>query len=448
MERPRFKRVRETPWGPELERVRPDASEAVRMPMPEELPDAANDNRFDEAPAQVSRRGFLLGGAAAVAAAGVPTRLGDGSLGEQPDAANEELLTPESFETEATFENELTGYRAFVRLRKDEVQFVDAFNRPVGDPVVLEDFVGPLPEGVTVPEGQAPEYLYSLGERDELGLPVGNIPPRWLAEKRAQVQAEHPERPIEDHLHAVVSFRAMLAEDDEPELLEKLRSGEIDTYQELIEHFAQKPVVGAEEFTRQEYVQDAIVFDPEVPAVVQAELRRILPGLCGQESKFNNGLTSRAGAQGIFQFMPDTWASYGAEPHEVSSLRKQVEVAGRFFSDLYRQVLHHLGEEALQAYRQRYQDEESFLMDLIVPLMVNSYNAGAARVGEAARLFIARHPGAPEGGKDLFLRIAEFAEASQEGENEDDEGRFLNAYGRHAREYVPRVYATADVLNA
>lgn len=430
MEKPRFRKTGENQAGyPVYERVR----------------EAAND----DGPEKPGRRGFLLGGAAALAAAAIPNKLGDGTYDGNLEAANDEQFEErETIETEATFENELTGYRAFVRLERDEVQFVDQYNRPVGEPVILEDFVGPLPEGVTVEAGQAEEYLYSLGERDEIGLPTGNIPPRWLAQKRAELQSEYPDRTIDGQHNVVGSFRAALAENDEPELVERIRDGRISSYLEIVEHFSQKPVVGAEDFTREEYVREAIAFDEEVPSAVQSELRRVIVGLCGQESKFNNGLTSSAGAKGIFQFMPETWASYGAEPEETSSLRKQVEVAGRFFSDLYRQVVHHIGEEALAKYQERYPDAESFQTDLLVPLMINSYNAGAARVAEAARLYIERNPDAPLSGKELFLAIADFAESSTEGENETDEGRYLNAYGRHAREYTTRVYATADVLNA
>lgn len=425
MEKPRFEKTADTPWGPELKRVR-------------QLP--GNDE-----PERPSRRRFILGGAATVAAAGLPNTLADGTL---PEAANDPEYEPpdpesnESFEADESFEHELEGYEALARLRRDEVLFVDADNRPVGAPQPFEDFVDEK-------EGFEGEYLYTPGVLNEAGFPEEGIAREWLDYVQARVQQAHPEREIADRYHVVGSFRSAYLEDDEPVLVAGIANGDIETYTDIVRYFSQKPVVGAETYTREAYVSEAMRFmdydartGEETPSkmseTVQAELRRIMPGLCAQESKFNNDVESSAGAKGIFQFMPATWAEYGGEPEGILSLRTQVEIAGRHFASIYRRVLHYLGEDTVSLLRERFASEEEFERDLLVPLIVNSYNAGSARVAEAARLYVESTP-EWSNGKGIFLDIAEFAEASEAGE-------YLDAYGEHAREYVTRIYAQANVL--
>jgi hypothetical protein len=87
-------------------------------------------------------------------------------------------------------------------------------------------------------------------------------------------------------------------------------------------------------------------------------------------------------------------------------------------------------------------DEESFQRDFLVPLMVNSYNAGAARMAEAVQAYIldlesASLDALPKG-KDLFIAMVDAAETATDGR--------LASYGQHAREYVTRVYAQAKVF--
>jgi len=425
MEKSRFEKTGDTPWGPELKRIRN---------VPE-----------DDKPQRPGRRGFLLGGAAAIATAGMPSRLGDGT---RPEAANDDGSEPsavesnESFEPDESFEHELAGYEAMARLRRNEVLFVDAENRPIGEPQ-------PFAEYVDTKEGFDGEYLYTPGALNEVGIPEEGIAREWLDYVQARVQRAHPDREIADRYHVVGSFRSAYLEDDEPGLVAGIANGEIETYTDIVRYFSQKPVIGAEEYTREAYVSEAMRFvdyDPrtgeespsEMSATVQAALRRITPGLCAQESKFNNDTESRVGARGIFQFMPTTWAEYGGEPEELLSLRTQVTIAGRHFASIYQRVLHHLGEDAVGVLRERFSSEEEFERDLLVPLMVNSYNAGSARVAEAARLYAAQTE-AWSNGKGIFLDIAEFAEAS-------DAGDYLDDYGEHAREYVTRIYAQANVL--
>ncbi|MCA9357946.1 lytic transglycosylase domain-containing protein [Candidatus Kaiserbacteria bacterium] len=432
-----FKVIKETEYGPQLVRVGSAAD-----------PEAGREDlgvMTDE-----SRRKFMfgvsaLGGALALLSGRALLQGDDGSPSTQSSSGKIRGATQNAHEHQdetlesgvRSFEGELAGYRTWFGLKKNEVVFVDKNNVPVGRPVQLREVVAPKfhKDGRVAMR----EYKYSPGPLNEIGIPGEGISGEWLDLIRDGLAYNFPDRQAVRPLHAVIDFNKALHEDDEPGLVDALKAGQITDYKGLVEYFADKPVVGAEHLSRVEYVEQMIQFEDSVPAIVQAELRRILPGLCAQESKFNNGLTSVAGARGIFQFMPDTWAHYGGTPEEVHSLRRQVEIAGHFFSDLYREVLVNVGTEAIRFLEMKFGSRELLERQLIVPLMVNSYNAGSSRVADAVKEYIrsTEVEDMPDG-QDLFLAIADFAVASKRGR--------LGGYGKHAREYVPRIYAQAEVL--
>lgn len=413
-------------------------------------------NRRRQEVADQTRRRFLRASAAAVGATtltamGISSKessslfdQGESDIEEQNEVFDDLASTGESAESvphSESFAAELEGYKAFFELRKDEVLFVDENNRPVGEPVPLRDIVGQKfhTDGRLLAE----EYRFSVGVLNEVGLIEGGIPGEWIRKAREIQQTKYPRQKIARCLHATADFTASYDNQEEPELQTAIARGRVSSYRDLVTYFADKSVRGADEYTRLEYVQQMIQFGPSLPAVIAQELRRVIPGLCSQESKFNNGLRSKAGAQGIFQFMPENWAHYGGQPAEIKSLVKQVEIAGVFFSDLYNQVIANIGERGMGFLERYYGDQESLQRDLIVPLMINSYNAGAARVAEAVRLYIENTPvGDMPQGKDLFIAIADFALEARV----KNRGRYLKAYGPDAREYVPRVYAQAEAL--
>ena len=449
----KFKIIGETPYGPILERV-PDATtdtegEKKVSPSATPLPEKIN----------TSRRNFLgVGLATAGAVVASSVGIGFGKLREDIKSigATEDIeatmpmkIIPKESSREKvevvertynSFEKELMGYKAFFELKKDEVLFVDENNVPVGGPIKMRDFVDTKyhKDGRVV----ADKYRFSPGKWSDSGVLEAGIAGEWIQYVRELRQAEYPNRPIARCLHATGDFAAAANNTTEPGLAAAIAGGKIKGYKDLVGFYANKPVVGAEELTRVEYVQQEMQFAPAVPAVVQTELRQIIPGLCAQESKFNNGLTSPAGARGIFRFMPETWAHYGGLREEITSLKRQVEIAGAFFSDLYQQLQSQIDKVELSTLRAHFSDEESFERDLLVPLMVNSYNAGAARIGEGVKRYLATTNGRhlPKG-KDLFLAIVDFSKQSKHG-------RYLAAYGPDARAYVPKIYAQAAVLQA
>lgn len=123
------------------------------------------------------------------------------------------------------------------------------------------------------------------------------------------------------------------------------------------------------------------------------------------------------------------------------SLITQVEQAGEFISDLYTQLQASISTSSWEVVRSRFFTEEDFERDFIVPLMINAYNAGAARVAEAVELYVSSvYSEDMSTGKDLFLEVADVAQESKQG--------LLSRYGTEARAYVRGVYASAAVLRA
>ena len=89
-----------------------------------------------------------------------------------------------------------------------------------------------------------------------------------------------------------------------------------------------------------------------------------------QESNWNPNAGSSAGAQGIAQFMPDTWAAYG-DGGDVTDPEDAIPAYGRYMAALRDEVKDVAGEDA----------------DELVRLMLAAYNAGPGAV--------AQHKGVP-----------------------------------------------------
>ncbi len=341
---------------------------------------------------------------------------------------------------------EVSGYEAQIALRFDEVLFIDQTGAPITY-VTMEDF--------TIERNGEP-YLLSPGKRDEYGIIEGDIPGEWLDYVRGLLKDLKPEIFIDPEadvpraLSVHGQFRAALNDPDEPDLAEKIRTGQVTTYEGIVQYFSEKPVVGAENFTRREYVESQIQFrtweevEEEMKGVhpaAQDEMRRLIVGLCAQESNFNNGLVSVSDAHGIFQILLKVWEKdYELAEEDFKSLDKQIEVAGKHLSHMYARMQDKAGELAMQQLRTVHADEEMLQVEVLVPLTLNSYNAGPDRVGEAVRKYfeVADNRAKQLTGRDLFLDIANFADERKDGLLED--------YGEHAREYVPRIYAKTNVF--
>jgi len=347
--------------------------------------------------------------------------------------------TPQSHER---FQAEIPGYEALTKLRKDEVLFLNENNEPVGQPQKFQEFI----DSKVKSDGSVMNrYLYAPGTLNEAGFPEAGIAGEWVDYVQAIVQAEHPEQEIAQRRNVVVDFSAAYSESDEPELVAGIASGDIDSYDDIVSYFAEKPVRGAEYLNRMQYGQQHIEFRsedevgrPAVPETIQAEFKRILPGLFAHESKFNAGLTSSTGARGLAQIMPQTWKEYRGDTEVSLGLVEQLDVAGRFISDNYHYITHY-AEGALPILRERFDTDQAFETELIVPLMISAYNVGGPAIGLLVSEFVTQTPKEELlTGKDLFLQFRDFAQSS-------DKGREFY-FGEEAGKYVPSVYGNVAML--
>lgn len=396
----------------------------------------------------MSRRSFLK---SALAAAGVAT-VGVGLNKLMNESGEERVVksieTPEEIDhSSERFDAELLGYKALMTLRKDEVLFVDENNIPIGEPIRFKDYIvhkdaqRNTPRNQILPDGTV-AYKLSPGKMSGIGIPEGGIAGEWLQHVRREVQEKYPATKIAETYHSVVDFEKALQEDDEPELIAAIEAGEINTKADIVRYFSDKGVAGSGVKSRAEYVKDEVIFQGDLPDVIADKCRELLPALCAQESKFNAGLTSSSNAKGVMQFKESTWVDEGADPSEIRSLVEQVKVAGGYIPKQYGWIYHFAGDEAMSVLRSKFGDDSSFQEDFEVPMLLNAYNAGAATMGEAAKVYVENVPveDMPTG-KDLFVAVADFA-ADYNG------GKYVKNYRSEAREYVTRIYANADVLEA
>ncbi len=457
---PQFKIMSEEKYEPTLEGKRPEDSTSPGDAAPCET--EAQPGNLSPTQRHSLRRMLLALGVALI-----PSELEKGNLSDTSDTATYITDTESVVHGEAPLrsmvpparpadfegayhsldlmeapERRIAGYQAIWMLPFNEVLFVDETNYPVGtvslEEVYIEDRVNAAGE----------VFQYAIRSGYEPGNPTSithGIPREWIQASRTTLQAEHSDVSIGISYNVIPYVRAALQKTSEPELLQGITEGTIITKAEIVEHFANKPVVGAEAFTRAEYVRENVVFDDDVPEIVQTELRRLLPGLCAQESGFDNSVTSRVGARGIFQFMPTTWSGngddpgLGMDPEQIHSLRAQVEAAGRYFSMIYRRLQAHIGAENWQLVRSWFSSDEAFEQYLVVPLMVNAYNAGSRRMADVVNTFIAAHgevTAAPDS-LALYFAIADFGRSQSEG--------VLAAYDVAAQQYFARVAAAAEV---
>jgi hypothetical protein len=210
---------------------------------------------------------------------------------------------------------------------------------------------------------------------------------------------------------------------------------------------AAKPVIGAEGFSREEYLARRIEFDhhkfktPEVPETIQEELRKYIVAQVFRESNFDNSsVNTVTGAFGSVQAMVATAVDEGYNPAELKlSFIEQTEFMGGYYARMYGWLNHHIDDEAM-AYLKEGLSEEEFERDVMVPLLINAYNAGVGTLSNAVNTYYKAHKSDPFeiGGKDRFLAIRDFAEAS-------DQGSLAN-YKHEAGSYVTLTYAEREAI--
>ncbi len=269
---------------------------------------------------------------------------------------------------------------------------------------------------------------------------------------------------FKEYAHRIASktdLENQFDKNEEPELFKKIENRDVRSTLDIINFFGHKKVVGAEDTTRIDYVRFAMQFDEIADdrwKRVQNNLRPCIPGLCAQESRFNNNERSHSGAEGIFQFMPGTWEEVtdqlknkdrrvGKEPHNYSklSLKDQTTVAGKHFSNIYRRLYHH-APEALEHIERIVFKNGGFEKYFLVPLMINAYNAGSKRMADIAVAFAkvyeyektARHTLGYYPEYDAFYALTQIGQELSTGTKA--------GYGKHSAEYFLKVFALSDMI--
>lgn len=360
--------------------------------------------------------------------------------------SNETQLAQEGFQSDEQFNAEMSGYRAFTTLRKDEVLFVDKTNEPVGKPQRFKNFID-------TKRNFSGDYLYTPGVENETGILSDSPAKEWREYVRDRLQREHPSQEITDDMN-VVHFFQDAYETGDAELQEKISNGEIVSRDQILHYRIETGFPEAGGYNRVEYLQEHIVFRSEtekipgvpgaekvaVPLVVQAELRRLLPGLIAQESGFREDVVNpQTHATGSGQFMPETWERYTGTDVVSTNYADQVAVLGPMISDVYDRILDKIGQTALETFRSLFTNEDDFLKHVITPAVISGFHTGPDRIAQAAREYAQSvQPNDMPAGKDVFLEIATYGLQSNKG--------LLEGFKKESREYVSKVYAVASVL--
>jgi len=220
-----------------------------------------------------------------------------------------------------------------------------------------------------------------------------------------------------------------------------------DTAKDLLE-YSSKPTIGAEEYSRAEYVQHAFETLPveNMPEPVREKLALIAQGIPAQESRYNNGLTSNRGARGIWQLTQPavTVVRQLSERNDLTlddtkSLRIATEVAFAYLDKVLYPSIAEQVERAADHFRLMDQDERATFATLC---LVNAYNAGGGRMSNVLEKITRLYSSASlvksptDNGITLFNAITE--RAYQRGVD--------SRYGKESSEYVFRVLAGAESL--
>jgi hypothetical protein len=175
---------------------------------------------------------------------------------------------------------------------------------------------------------------------------------------------------------------------------------------------------------------------PAVPKAVEDEIRQIILAQAIQESRLDSTAVSSSGARGYFQFKPATAQDYinsEAVPEDIAS---QVFMTNEHISNNYHYILHFAGEETINKLKQDFNSEDEYnkLLSLLLTL---SHNYGGPGTGRLVKSFYeSGHTIDPNSGAETFMSIINYAHENIDG------------FGQEQLEYVPRIYAWADITNS
>ena len=238
---------------------------------------------------------------------------------------------------------------------------------------------------------------------------------------------------------------------------EQINTGEINSIMDIVYYFGDKEVRDGGGLSRIEYLTKHIVFDDEIPDTIQTELRFLVLGIAGEESRYRSDIKSSVNAGGVFQIMPKTAEGMGYKEYVVYEngvptdmhpmpYTTQVEMVGKHFGNIYRELTAHLADTDLQEIQQLFSSEEEYQKFFYTPCMINAYNTGADRMAKAIKEFVTPEmlvslkDKYAEGARyDLYDDLTEFAAMSQKGA--------LEGYQEASSTYTRKVFAYAKSIN-
>lgn len=400
----------------------------------------------------LERRKFLkniayTGAAATIAGGAIGAYLGQRDTENQPSESHREQF-PRDLEDK--FEAHLESKKMIWLINVDEIVLCDENNQVLSEPIPFQDFIVDRVKKTSSGANLVTKYRLAPAPKNEKGeYIIANIPGEWLDYVKA-IYAKHLSIPAESiqQINVTTDFLKALSEPDEPELVEGIENGEINSNLDILSYFGTKEVRGAEEYNRIEYVSRFVSFThPSISPLVERELRELLPAICAKESKFNDDLVSPAGARGICQFMPEVWEGLGYGPYgDFEPFTKQVEALSRHIDNICKE-LHSNGVEHIlkNDIRPLFLSQEGYEQHFLLPCIINSYNTGAGRLrsaigefcNEPEAIYLNERYGESDN-KNLFYDIVNFAEESKVDS--------LKKYGPASFAYPFHVYAAREVL--
>lgn len=402
-------------------------------------------------PLGMTRRGFLAVAGNAMVAAGVakvaredwspraldvPPAPAETNVIEEAEEIGQEVQT-ETLLPHESFRDQLEAYRQQFTMG-NEVLFVDQVGRVLGRHPI-EPIDGLVP---------------GAGYDKNYGVVTDGFDSAWRQAAETAVLRNHPTVSSEtvEMRTNWNELRHAVSDQDETMTYENTHSIE-----DIVRYFGNKVVRDGDGLTRIEYIRERMIFVGNLAQVplVGSELRRLMPGLCALESKFNDDVQSGTGARGIFQFMPETWEKeLGREAFQKDMLIPLVEqaaAAGELFSKMYDRLQYwcyegenYSGQNYLEIIKGQFTSQAAFEKYFLVPCLINAYNTGERGIGEVVVAFAksvtfqSAKKTVGGGGYDVFQTMCDFAR--------DSELSQLSDYKTEASTYVQRVYAWAELL--
>ena len=311
-------------------------------------------------------------------------------------------------------------------LRRDQVLFTDSYGRQITEPFTLTESVGLSPEEMT--------WRYE-------GAGPAGIPGAWIKEQKAYIGQQ---------LNISTSDINMLHvyQDLNRTKDEHMNSGVESVYNNATTPLESDPD-GRDALTIIRTEANFI----NLPQRVEEEFTPYLIGIAAEESRFDANKTSKSGAIGTLQTMPTTFEGYKKE-HNLPNLNPlnlsdQLPASMQHIEISYLELTENLDNE-LKYITNVYFDGNTASMEkyFLVPLMINSYNAGQARMIEVVQWFLNTYP-EPESTADLIeqdeqllgydLFFAMIYECAKE--------KAVNGFRLESSRYVPGVIGWEKAFN-